>query len=308
MKEFIINALLFLGLKNRAQIYFDTKSKFGQAIDEYYNEMLPPYILKPIDYSTIETLFRKIQTDGFIEFRYPQNDCQYRAHAVARILLEYGIKSNKIWSFKPALVGSKEMCELTIPDPNFEGDKINWAFHVAPVVLVKFPDNKTELMVLDASVFDEPVSYKVWLDKLECKKQYYTFVHSKYVQYAVDENNVITGIWNSDAYSVDMQWISTSINRGRIFYSYIENEVFPLREEIKKADELFFCATTDEEKEKHKEEKARLTNQYQERKNIAVNSDRFDDLPMEYQSRLFEYHDRYIDGLCWENIELEFPK
>lgn len=304
-KHHLSVVLLFVASTVFSQTFFDTKSKIGQAKDENGNELLNPYILTPIPYSTLETLFKKFQNDGWIEFHYPQNGCQYRAHAMSRILLQNGLKSNKIWSFKPALLGENSTDELNIPDPNFEGSNIKWAYHVAPVVLVTLPNKKIDTMVVDPSMFDKPVSYKTWLNGLNCKKQYYTFVHGKYVQYATNSSNVLTGGWYSERYSVDMRWISTSICKGKISYMYITNEIIPLAKKIRELDLNINSSTSLKQKSGLEMEKKYLTKIYNDRKAIATNSDKFGELPKEYQAMLIDCQEYLMECIYfyWDNIE-----
>lgn len=290
------------------QTYFDTKTKFGQAIDDNNNPVLAPYNLTPIEHSKLTDFFKRFQNDGWIEFHYPQNECQYRAHAMARILLENGIKSNKIWSFQPSLVGESGTEQLTIDDPNFIGDKVKWVYHVAPFVVVKMPNNLIDTMVIDPSMFNEPVSYKRWLGGLNTKGQYYTFMHPKYVQYHTNNQNKLDGVWYPEGYAVDMRWISTSICKGKIFYMYILNEIKPLEQRIKVLTEQLNqanSAMTQKQKDGLLIEKIQLTKIYNDRKAIATNSANFGKLPSEYQSMLIDCQEKLMECIYmyWDNIE-----
>lgn len=301
----VLIILISINVKSYSQEYFDTKLKFGQAKDENGKEMLQPYSLQPIEYSKIEELFKKFQNDGWIEFRYPQNGCQYRAHSMARILLENGIKSNKIWSFKPALLGENTSDELNIIDPNFPDEKIKWAYHVAPIVVVKMPNNQIDTLVIDPSIFNKPINYNIWLSSLNCSKQYYTFIHSKYIQYETKKNNILSGKWYSENYSLNMRWVSTSICKGKIFYMYIQNELLPINKRMNELDIAISTANSQKQKNGLLLEKKQLNKIYTKRKNIATNSDKFGELPGEYQSMLIECQEYFMECtyFYWDSIE-----
>lgn len=290
------------------QTYFDINKKLGRAVDEINNAMLKTYELQPVDYTVVQNFFKKFQNDGWIEFRYPQNECQYRAHAMARILLENGFKSNKIWSFKPALLGETNSEQLTIDDPNFTAEKVKWAYHVAPILVVKLPNNKIDTVVIDPSMFKEPVTYKKWMEELHSTNQYYTFVHPKYVQYETNPQNRLTGKWYSEGYSVDMRWISTSICKGKIFYLYIENEIKPIYSQLQEINTRLQHSNsgiTQKERDGLELNRKYLTKIYEERKSIATNSANFGKLPAEYQSMLIECQEKLMECIYfyWNDIE-----
>ncbi|RYY99052.1 MAG: hypothetical protein EOO11_06190 [Chitinophagaceae bacterium] len=290
------------------QTYFDTRAKLGQAIDENSNELLPPYELGAVSYPVVQNLFRKFQNDGWVEFRYPQNGCQYRAHAMARMLLENGIKSNKIWSFKPSLLNGTNNSDLLIGDPNFPEAKVQWAYHVAPVVVVDIPGKGIDSVVLDPSMFPEPVNYHVWLKALSNEDQFFTFVHPKYVQYETNGQNQLTGKWFSESRSMDMRWISTSLCQGKIFYLYIENEVKPIQARIQSITAQLSqggSSMTQKQKDGLAFDKKQLTKLYDDRKALATNSANFGKLPAAYQSMLVECQESLMECIYfyWDNIE-----
>ena len=300
MKNFLLTTLFFcFSFSTKSQTYFNSITRLGSQID-------PTYVLEPIEYSVIDGLFKKFQNDGWIEFKYPQNGCQSRAHAMARILLENGIKSNKIWSFRPKLLGDANTEWLTISDPNFIGDTVKWAYHVAPIVVVKMPNNRIDTLAIDPSMFNEPVSYKRWLDSLHCKAQLYTFIHSKYVQYQTNAQNKLDGVWYTEGYAVDMRWISTSICKGKIFYIFINNEIKPLLNRVLEINNKLASSTmTQKQRDGLEIEKTYLNKIYNDRKLIATNSDNFGKLPGEYQAMLVDCQEKLMECIYsyWENIE-----
>lgn len=292
-----------------SQTYFDIKKKLGKSIDENNAEMEAPYKQVPIEYTKVEVLFNNFINDGWIAFSYPQNGCQYRAHYMARILLQNGIKPNKIWSFAPAIVGNSGSEQLIIPDPNFPGESVIWAYHVAPLLIVKMPDGKTDTMAIDPSMFSKPVPYREWLKQLNCVKQVYTFTNGKYIQYEVSSANVLTGKWYSETQAVDMRWISTSICQGKIFNMYITNELIPLRKAIEELQKRISTVTTLKQKEGLEMEKKQLESIYEERKLIARNSGAFTTLPKDYQSMLLACQENVMPCIYfyWNSIEASTP-
>jgi hypothetical protein len=302
MKHLSLLVVLYvISFYSKNQTYFNSIIRLSSQIDT-------TYILQPIDYAVIDGLFKKFQNDGWIEFKYPQNGCQYRAHAMARILLENGIKSNKIWSFRPALLGENNSDWLTISDPNFNRDLVKWAYHVAPVVVVKMPNNSIDTLAIDPSMFSQPVSYKRWLDSLHCKTQFYTFIHPKYVQYQTTAENKLDGVWYTEGYSVDMRWISTSICKGKIFYMFINNEIKPLQSRIQEINIKLAASNvviTQKQRDGLEIEKTYLSKIYNERKSIATNSDNFGKLPGEYQAMLIDCQEKLMECIYfyWDSIE-----
>lgn len=90
-----------------------------------------------------------------IPFLYPTDYCWSRAHAMARILVqEFGITPAKAWT----------RGRLRAATRNDHDCYVRWGWHVAPLVHVAASGGgDAEAMVLDPSMFDEPVTLDVWV-------------------------------------------------------------------------------------------------------------------------------------------------
>ncbi len=90
-------------------------------------------------------------------------------------LNQKGISSEKIWAFSPSVYAQNQQELISFTDkknisPN---GKIDWGYHVAPVVKVKIK-NKIHQMVIDPALFpNRMVSYRTWLSKIRTKKLIY---------------------------------------------------------------------------------------------------------------------------------------
>jgi hypothetical protein len=98
-------------------------------------------------------LFKKATEMEDIAWKYKQDGCYARAHLMARRFEAEGVRVDKVW-----IKG-----DLYIPDTE---PLIKWNFHVAPLVYVKNANGEIQKMVIDPSLFDEPVTVEEWDDKM----------------------------------------------------------------------------------------------------------------------------------------------
>lgn len=115
---------------------------------------------KEVSPQEAEELFRYLKNQPDIPFCYPEDGCHSRAHAMAKLLEDKGIFSEKIFVISP-LSANKSVLEINHPFQ--QGKKINWWFHVASTVWVTHPSGAREQMVIDPSLTSTPVSVKKWL-------------------------------------------------------------------------------------------------------------------------------------------------
>ncbi|MGE0614330.1 MAG: protein-glutamine glutaminase family protein [Bacteriovoracia bacterium] len=113
-------------------------------------------------------LFRALQNDPAIPYRFTLDGCYARAHEMARNMEALGIQAGKVWltNFKFNRDGKPEPqgVTLSVPNPQYPTCTIEWSYHVAPVVYVKASDQRAPvLMVLDPSLFHEPVPVSKWM-------------------------------------------------------------------------------------------------------------------------------------------------
>jgi hypothetical protein len=101
----------------------------------------------------LDKVFKQLAKDQMIPFDYPLDGCYARAEEMSRLLEKDGITAVKIF-----VQGN-----LEVKTSNSPTGKVDWWYHVAPVVLVKKSGNYIP-MVIDPSVFDHPVSADEWVD------------------------------------------------------------------------------------------------------------------------------------------------
>lgn len=102
-----------------------------------------------------------------IPFQYVIDGCYARAHKMRKIITEkYRFCCEKVFSF--AIDGNDE---LSVKADKWGGCCVNWWYHVAPLVRVKFtfaPNVSFNLaMVIDPGMFDAPVMLSKWLSAQE---------------------------------------------------------------------------------------------------------------------------------------------
>lgn len=102
-----------------------------------------------------------------IPFQYVIDGCYARAHKMRKIITEkYRFCCEKVFSF--AIDGNDE---LSVKADKWGGCCVNWWYHVAPLVRVKFSFGPgvsfTFAMVIDPGMFDAPVMLSTWLSAQE---------------------------------------------------------------------------------------------------------------------------------------------
>ncbi|MFD4179591.1 protein-glutamine glutaminase family protein [Rhodococcus sp. NPDC058514] len=88
-----------------------------------------------------------------IPFLYPDNGCWARAHEMCRLMIGSGLRPAKVWSQGALWVSTK----------NHPDCMVMWPWHVAPTLHVRGPGFlEVRDMVIDPSLFEEPVSTETW--------------------------------------------------------------------------------------------------------------------------------------------------
>ena len=131
-----------------------------------YFENLNIHKLKVYPESIVITAFNNIATILEDEYNYPQGGCQQRAHMGSLLLdKKHNIEHAKIWLFAAGTLTASNTSMLEIKDKNrfTPGNKIQWGYHVAPVVNIK-KNNKTILHVIDPALNkNKPITIDAWL-------------------------------------------------------------------------------------------------------------------------------------------------
>ncbi|HEY2237081.1 MAG TPA: protein-glutamine glutaminase family protein [Candidatus Angelobacter sp.] len=87
-----------------------------------------------------------------IPFLYPDDGCWARAHEMCRLMIAAGAKPRKVWI-------DGNLHTLTRNNPQCF---VNWGWHVAPTICVRYRFFRAQLMVIDPSLFTAPVTEAQW--------------------------------------------------------------------------------------------------------------------------------------------------
>jgi hypothetical protein len=87
--------------------------------------------------------------------------CYARTHVMVQHLLDQGLSPMKVWAFAASAADP-----LWVEAPNSSGERVEWSYHVAPVLVVREPDCEPEERVFDPVLFDRPVRVEEWLSAL----------------------------------------------------------------------------------------------------------------------------------------------
>ncbi|MDD4976232.1 MAG: protein-glutamine glutaminase family protein [Bacteriovorax sp.] len=109
--------------------------------------------LSVISEEELTQYFNELASNDKIPFGYAYDGCYARAHKMSHILAAKGIITGK------AFVEGN----LNVVSPLL--GKVNWWYHVAPVVLVK-KNGKEIPYVIDPSLFKKPVPFDEWRDSM----------------------------------------------------------------------------------------------------------------------------------------------
>lgn len=97
-----------------------------------------------------------------IPFQYVRDGCFARAHKMRKIITEkYRFCCEKVFSF-----ANESPDKLAVKADKWGGCCVEWWYHVAPLVRVKFkfgPVTLTFAMVIDPGMFNAPVALSTWL-------------------------------------------------------------------------------------------------------------------------------------------------
>lgn len=105
----------------------------------------------------VKTYFDDLAGREDIPYGYPMDGCYARAHKMVRLLEEQGVIAGKAFVEGELFVDTKY-------------GEVGWAYHVAPVVLVKTA-GKVVPYVLDPSLFNKAVPFETWKAKMLAKKK-----------------------------------------------------------------------------------------------------------------------------------------
>lgn len=114
-----------------------------RKIRDFKNDKIKISSVSP---QTLNDIFQYLKSLDHIPFGYAKDGCYARAHEMAMILEEKGIKSGKVF-----LEG-----DLKVKKGK---EDIKWWYHVAPIIM-----SQDEVYVLDPSIFNKPVKLQTWIN------------------------------------------------------------------------------------------------------------------------------------------------
>jgi hypothetical protein len=76
-------------------------------------------------------------------------------------MLKQGLVPGKLWAF-----AASAMDLLWIETPEHSDKRVQWAYHVAPVLMVRMPDGNAREFVFDPVLFNRPVPVEEWRSAL----------------------------------------------------------------------------------------------------------------------------------------------
>ena len=220
-----------------------------------------------VDHSTLIHLFQQILKSG-IPFGYQQANCHNISHFTCLFAESKGINAAKIWAFTPGIYSptSSRLISFTDNQKLSPTGKIDWGYHVAPVVQVQI-GNKTRKMVIDPVLFPKgPVGYRSWLAKLKTKRLIYlimdpewylfnsSFLPNSEQEMWDDENlepikpNVTFPDWFSDKLVTDFfkyeedskqnHWLEKGLAINETASKFYQREIIPILKQPAKSELL----------------------------------------------------------------------
>jgi hypothetical protein len=106
-------------------------------------------------------IFAQFAAAEELALRHPADGCYARTHVMVQWLLDQGLAPSKAWAFAASITDLLWAAALDHPD-----GRVQWGYHVAPVLAVRGPDGDGQDMVFDPMLFDRPVVVEEWLRAL----------------------------------------------------------------------------------------------------------------------------------------------
>lgn len=210
-----------------------------------------------VDMQTAQVLFESIQ-NAEIPFAYQQANCHNISHYISLLAKSQGITLAKIWAFSPGIYTTHNPAVISFKDKNqlSPTGKIDWAYHVAPVVFVE-QDGVVAKMVIDSVLFPKgAVHYKAWLAKIKTKKLIYLMMDAEWYLFNTshasnstleffddntDEpvkpnvifpdwfaNKCVTDFFKYEGNSKDNGWLEKGLATNETALIFYENEIKPI--------------------------------------------------------------------------------
>ena len=179
---------------------------YGPDISEYIKSFTSLFYGKTITMQNARELFNEALQMEEIIWSNTLEACNARAHLMSRKFESLGVYVDKVWPSGSILI--KE-----------GADFFEWSFHVAPVVYVKSAKGKIVKIVIDPSLFDEPVLLDKWVDKLNFYQHDVVRTSFPPPLNSSDFGIMSLSLSNSDAIDIITPWPDLT-EEDKIFHSY----------------------------------------------------------------------------------------
>jgi hypothetical protein len=123
--------------------------------------MTVPRSSDAIEPDQVAVIFAEFATATDLALQFPADGCYARTHLMVQRLLDRGLAPSKVWAFAAS---ATDLLWTETPD-HAEG-RVQWGYHVAPVLAVRGPEGDTQETVLDPILFDCPVPVEEWCSAL----------------------------------------------------------------------------------------------------------------------------------------------
>ena len=102
-------------------------------------------------------IFAEFAAAKDLAWRFPADGCYARTHIMVERLHNQGLAAVKLWAF--AASAEDLLWVDTIVHP---AGRVQWAYHVAPVLMIRQPNAEARELVFDPLLFDRPVGVEEW--------------------------------------------------------------------------------------------------------------------------------------------------
>jgi len=114
-----------------------------------------------IDADQAVAIFAEFAAEGDLALRFPADGCYARTHLMVQRLINKGLAPTKVWAFAASATDLLWVANTDHPD-----GRVQWGYHVAPVLEVREPDGAVRELVFDPILFGGPVILEEWRDAL----------------------------------------------------------------------------------------------------------------------------------------------
>jgi len=114
-----------------------------------------------VDADVAAEIFAEFAADSELALRFPADGCYARTHLMVQRLLDRGLVAWKVWAF--AASAKDLLWANTFDHPD---GRVQWSYHVAPLLLVRMADQRLQELVFDPVLLDRPVGIEEWVTAL----------------------------------------------------------------------------------------------------------------------------------------------